>query len=1034
MSFLPKRHIAGTGLLIACILNVVAQPQTDFWHFGMKAGVNFNSGAPVAFTNSQLSDPSTVGEGCSSISDASGNLLFYTNGVKAWDKNDNVMPAGTGLLGHGSCTQSCVIVPFPANNSKYYVFTNGADASNINREGLNYSVVDMSLNGGLGDVTVKNTNIVPKDKTTEKLAAIKHCNGKDYWVVTHESGNNTFDAFLVTSTGVTSAAVKSNIGIVHTSNDKLGYMKISADGKKLAVAVFGKQVELFDFDNSTGTVTNPMTITAATAVAKSYYGVEFSPDRSKLYVTTFGSAFLGSGQLFQFNLNAGSVAAINASAVFISSPATMIGTVQLASNGKIYLTKSVGTWLGVINNPNNAGLACNYVNNAVSLAGKNSGLGLPNFVQSFFYTPPSRVPTSFRYKSTCFSSLTSFSINDTSKIQSVAWNFNDPSSTNDTSTLLFPSYVFSTLSNYNVQLIINYKCFSDTILQVVKILPLPVVNAGADTTICSSAAMLNGFPSGGTNYQWLPITGLACPGCIATTAFPPTTTNYKLMVTDNNGCTGIDSMLVIVNCPAVLVVGASVCKGTCFMINAVPIGGTAPYTYSWSNGVTSITNMVCPLVTTAYTVTLTDAFGFTSVDSTTVTVLPDVTASLTKTDNNCYGESNGSISVNPLTGSTPFAYSWSNGITNTANIFGLIAGNYNVVVTDANGCTAILSSVVVEPTKLLPGVNGVKTICYGDSAVITASASGGTSPYLFSWTPGGASSSSVKASPDSTKIYSVIVTDNNGCTADTAFEVMVSQLPEIKYSVSDSEGCAPLCVNFINQSNAVSCIWDLGGGNFSVSDDFVKCYNSAGDFPFSLTITDVNGCSNTLLNTGIIKVHPVPVAAFLPNTNQATILSPVIDFKNNSVGANAFVWDFGDGVTSNVTSLYVSHTYEDTSTYNVMLIAMNEFGCKDTAYKNILIKSEYEIFVPNAFTPNGDGANEIFMPLTYYKEVATFNMSVFDRWGDLIFETNNLNIGWDGIANGGTDIAQEDVYIWKVSVKLLDGEKHNYTGHVTLIK
>jgi len=117
-----------------------------------------------------------------------------------------------------------------------------------------------------------------------------------------------------------------------------------------------------------------------------------------------------------------------------------------------------------------------------------------------------------------------------------------------------------------------------------------------------------------------------------------------------------------------------------------------------------------------------------------------------------------------------------------------------------------------------------------------------------------------------------------------------------------------------------------------------------------------------------------------------------------------------------------------------MLIAMNEFGCKDTAYKNILIKSEYEIFVPNAFTPNGDGANEIFMPLTYYKEVATFNMSVFDRWGDLIFETNNLNIGWDGIANGGTDIAQEDVYIWKVSVKLLDGEKHNYTGHVTLIK
>jgi len=187
---------------------VYAQKEANIWYFGQYAGLDFNSGEPIALTNSAMSQY----EGCATISDSYGNLLFYTDGMTVWNKQHQVMPNGTGLMGHPSSTQSGVIVPKPGSNNIYYIFTVPAEIGN---SGLRYSVVDLSLNGGLGDVT-SDKNIYITGPTEEKITAVKHNNNFDIWVITHNWDSDEFLAYLVTSDGINSNPVISNVGTFHS--------------------------------------------------------------------------------------------------------------------------------------------------------------------------------------------------------------------------------------------------------------------------------------------------------------------------------------------------------------------------------------------------------------------------------------------------------------------------------------------------------------------------------------------------------------------------------------------------------------------------------------------------------------------------------------------------------------------------------------------------------------------------------------------------------------------------------------------------
>jgi hypothetical protein len=347
------------------------------WYFGTNAGISFNSGVPVALTDGAM----TTTEGVATISDQSGNLLFYTNGITVWNRNHLTMTNGTGLNGDQSSTQSAIIVPVPSSN-RYFIFTSDADATAGSGFGICYSEVDMNLSGGLGAITATK-NVSLQSPSCEKLCAVRHCNGVDTWVISHDWGNNTFRCWLVTAGGITTFAW-SNAGVVVNgiTQGSYGQLKANQQGDRLVACYYGfagsglNRIEVYNFNNLTGAVTNAMNISTEIGV----YGCEFSPNGQLIYASTNG------GNLIQWNLSGGTLPSIQTSRTLVFSSGPFFGSLQLGPDGKIYAARN-STALSVINQPNVPGLGCGYSNLTISLAGRNGRMGLPNFAPYFPPTP-----------------------------------------------------------------------------------------------------------------------------------------------------------------------------------------------------------------------------------------------------------------------------------------------------------------------------------------------------------------------------------------------------------------------------------------------------------------------------------------------------------------------------------------------------------------------------------------------------------------------------------------------------------------------
>ena len=526
MKFLKIRY------WIVLILNVTvfstisfAQKEGNTWYFGENAGLDFNGGSPVALIDGAL----VTREGCAAISDEIGNLLFYTDGTTVWNRNHVQMPNGFGLMGNSSSTQSALIVRKPGSNNIYYIFTTPAQVNLNGSNGFRYSTVDMSLQNGLGDVVSKNTLLY--QPVTEKLTAVRHANGCDIWVIAHEWNTNGFRAYPVSNSGVNTSPVVSTTGAVHSggtigtfpNTNTVGQMKVSPDGSKLALAIHAMGIfELFDFDNATGIVSNPLSFPP---ISNRTYGVEFSPDGTKLY----GS--LGpEKELYQYDLMAGSFAdIINSQTLVGSTTADLLGALQLASDGKIYCAIVGRSYIAAIANPNALGIACNYVENAVSLNGKMCLLGLPTFMQS-------HMSLQFTYKNHCVGDSTFFSVTDTTNLNAVVWNFNDPSSGSlNTSDKLNPYHIFISPGTYHVQLIKYTGCDTFIFFRPVVIHSEPPINLGNDTLLCQGNTLTLSAETQGASYQWQD--GFEGP------ANPVSSHGlYWVKVTSAAGCLGSDSI------------------------------------------------------------------------------------------------------------------------------------------------------------------------------------------------------------------------------------------------------------------------------------------------------------------------------------------------------------------------------------------------------------------------------------------------------------------------------------------------------------
>ncbi|MDI9308647.1 MAG: T9SS type B sorting domain-containing protein [Limnohabitans sp.] len=459
--------------LFFCSSFLFAQQEATYWYFGEFAGIKFNTdGSVTTLTDGNL----RALEACSTVSSASGQLLMYTNGMKVYNKNHQVMPNGNGLNSNISTTQTG-IVSKPGNPNLYYIFTQDEEAK---QNGFCYSVVDMTLDGGLGDVT-NEKNVQVYTPSCEKVAIVKHANNVDYWIITHGWNSNSYYAHLLTATGLNPTPVISNVGSViqgRSSTNVIGYLKIAPNGTKIAAChleyysptQINGTVELFDFDGLTGIISNPQIL----LLDEKPYGIEFSPNSEILYQPS-----LKYKTIFQYDLNAADIPNSKRS-IYQNDTFNFIG-LQLAPNDKIYVTRLGDTKLAVINNPDVLGAGCNFVLDGVDLNGKMCLNGLPSFPSSYF-------KPQLNLSSNCEDENIQFTITTNQTILGVNWDFGDSSLPQNS---IIGNHSYTNPGTYTIVATVSIASGIKTFRKTVTILAKPTINSNVSLKQCDDD--LDGF-------------------------------------------------------------------------------------------------------------------------------------------------------------------------------------------------------------------------------------------------------------------------------------------------------------------------------------------------------------------------------------------------------------------------------------------------------------------------------------------------------------------------------------------------------------
>lgn len=570
--------------------------------------------------------------------------------------------------------------------------------------------------------------------------------------------------------------------------------------------------------------------------------------------------------------------------------------------------------------------------------------------------------------------------------------------------------------------------------------PIVLIASGVNGSCGNSNGTASINASGGTpaySYSWQP------GGAVSQTITALAAATYTVTMTDSKGCTQSASQ-VIGNTPPVSITAAAPANVTCHGGNdgsavATVAGGTGTMTYSWlpSGGNAATANA---LTATTYTVAVLDAAGCTATSTVTITEPPAVAAAVPAVSTICIGQ-NTTLNANASGGTPGYSYSWTPGgsTTSSINVNPIITTTYTVAVTDSKGCTTTPQTVTVTvnpPLQVDAGVN--KNICIGGSASMTAIAAGGDGNYTYNWLPMNSPGSTLSVTPTANATYTVVVNDGCGTpSANDTVMVVVNLLPQPTFVADTTQGCAPVCVKFTNNTPGVmrNCNWVFGDNSTSTNCTDTHCYTKAGSYSIRLSVTDTNGCSAFFSRNNYITVWPVPTAEFKEDPRVTTIVTPTISFTDQSSSdVIKWNWNFGDLFNAGSTDKNPTYTYQDTGVYQVILKVTNSYGCVAIDTDNVIIQGDYTFYVPNAFTPNGDGKNETFFPQGVMINPDCYRMLIFDRWGNNIFSTSDLNVGWNGKANGGKDMAQQDVYVWKIETCDFKKERHYYIGHVTLVR
>ena len=389
-------HIILTIFFASIFLQTTHAQIGNNWYFFIKNAIRFNTFPPTVLNDCKMYDPPsalTNYTDCSSISDINGKLLFYSNSDSAWGRNHIKMPNGFDLCTSFNSGHVSFAIPFVNDSLRYYIFQSAKVNTAVPPNHYTHHVINMSLNGGFGDVEVKNDTIYTG--SSDRLTAVKKANGVDYWIITHTQLGNAWKVFTVNCLGFNkNNFVISNVGTSFTNNDYIveeGLLKVSSDGKYLATNLSDRgYTELYQFNNTTGVVNNPIKIKGYYTQPRSF---EFSPNNKYLYILS-DDPFSPNGALVQYDVSNYDSAVIENSKIPILQNPTIVNTfsqLQLAIDGRIYQGVASpldsASKLSVIANPNLQGVACNFIPNVVTLSGTGYVNALPYTVPSISISP-----------------------------------------------------------------------------------------------------------------------------------------------------------------------------------------------------------------------------------------------------------------------------------------------------------------------------------------------------------------------------------------------------------------------------------------------------------------------------------------------------------------------------------------------------------------------------------------------------------------------------------------------------------------------
>jgi len=951
---------------------------------GQQASLSANAGSSYLWSNgatTQSINPSLAGSYTVTVTNLNGcTATSAPVAIAVSNPTATITPAGSTTICPGGS------VTLNANPGNSYLWSDGTTSSSVNVTAA-------------GTFTVTVTNV---DNCTA--------------VSTPVAVSVSIPSASITPSGPTTFCQGSNVTL--SANSGSSYVwSTGATTQNITQTTAGSFTVTVTNANGCSAVSIPVNVVVNTAVASitpagstticpgSLVALSANTGSSYLWsngatTQTINATATGSYTVTVTNLNSCTATSAPVS-VTVSNPTALItpaGNTTLCPGGNVQLNANAGNaylWSnGATTSSINVSAAGNFtvtVTNADNCTAVSSSLAINMSAPTASITPQS--PTTF-----CDGDSVILSANNGT---SFLWS-------NGTTTQTMTVYAGG---NYQVIVTNTDGCTAMSILQnVVVNTATALINAAGPVVFCPSSQVTL-QANAGSSYLW-------SNGETTQNITVNQTGSYFVTVTNVNTCTAVSNTInTLVSMPQAVISPSgptTICPNT-----TVTITANAGSAYLWSDGSTMQSIVVGQNGT--FIATVSDSIGCTAISNqvSVLVSLPQAVITPAGPTTFCDGSS---VTLQANSGS---AFLWSDGST-TQNIVVTQAGNFDVEVTDSVGCkqTSLTVPVTILYATATATAQGPTSFCQGAKVDLTAN-----SGLSYTWS-NGATTQTIEAGASGN--YNVTVVNNNGCTAvSLPVYVDVHPYPVISFVSDTSLICETLKVKFTNKSTyeaGSEFDWNFGDGTTAIVEHPSHVYTVAGTYPVSLTITSPVGCVSSDTNDVTVIYYPPPIADFKASTDFATLINSQVQFADNSQNAVRWHWDFGDGITSGEQN--PSHYYSKEGNFKVTLRINSLADCEDIHEEEVYIAP---FFIPNSFSPNNDGKNDVFFNANHELDVASYQLMVWNRWGQRIYSSDSYSEAWNGADLKGNP-APEGIYVYVISVNTRTGKRLDYKGTVNLIR